>query len=120
MVCPSHGGKAPNVRAKANRRLLAMVEPSIVRLESLIHQEEHLPTALGAIKEVLNRAGGAVIGPIDPTAGKTDTRPIINVGIQVGGIDPTKKLPDVKVGLITPGQITSAEAEVDGEVEDDE
>lgn len=113
-VCMSHGGSAEHVRKKANKRLLALAEPALVRLEALMHQEEHLPTALGAIKEVLNRAGGAAIGPVDPNAGKQDMRPVINVGIQVGGIDPSKR-PEVKVGIVS----GSAPA-VDAEIVDDE
>lgn len=96
-VCWHHGGKAPQVRAKAERRLLAMVEPSIMRLEELAQQNEHLPTALAAVRTVLERAGDAAIGALSKQAPEADTRPIINIGIAVGGIAPK---PDVKVGLL--------------------
>lgn len=85
-VCVLHGGRSPQVRRKAERRLLAMVEPSIIRLEALVHQDEHLPTALGAIKEILNRAGGIPLGPVAESGHSQDTRPVINIGIAVGGI----------------------------------
>lgn len=97
-VCPYHGGSAPQVRAKANRRLLAMVEPSIIRLEALIHQDEHMPTALGAIRTVLERAGAEAIGPLAKDV-ERDNRPIINVGIKVGGIDVP---PTITVATLTP------------------
>lgn len=114
-VCVKHGGNAKHVKAKAQRRLLALVEPTLIRLETLLHQDEHLPTSLGAAKEILNRAGGAAVGPVDPSAGKADTRPIINLGIKVGGIDTPNVAGVVKVGLI-PGA-----AGIEGEViEDDE
>lgn len=90
-VCANHGGRAPQVKRKAQKRLLAMVEPSLIRLEALIQQEQHLPTALGAIKTVLERAGTDMpIGPLAKDTADKDMRPIINIGIAVGGI--TKKV----------------------------
>jgi len=115
-VCPMHGGGAPQVRKKANKRLLAMVEPSIIRLEALIHQDEHMPTALGAIRTVLERAGSsAPIGPMAKESGDKDMRPIINIGIKVGGIDN----PVVSVGMLPtiPGV---EEGEIVGDDSDDE
>jgi hypothetical protein len=110
-VCPTHGGSAPQVKANAQKRLLAMCEPAIMRLEALIHQDGHLPTALGAVTQVLNRTLGAV----GKDGGEQDSRPIINIGIKVGGIEAK---PDVKVGLIpAPAAASVAEADV---VEDED
>lgn len=76
---------------------MALVEPSIGRLQDLIDQEDHLPTALGAIKEVLNRAGGIPLGPVgEARIGDRDSRPIIQIGIAVGGV----KSPEPIVGLL--------------------
>ncbi len=86
-VCIKHGGKAPHVRAAANRRLLAMVEPSLIRLEDLAHQDEHPPTALGAIRTILERVGNP-IGVLKTAGEVKDTRPQITIGIAVGGINP--------------------------------
>lgn len=109
-VCPNHGGKAPQVRKKADKRLLAMVEPSLVRLEALINQDEHMPTALGAIRTVLERAGSkAPIGPLAKEAGDKDTRPVINILIKPGGLDK----PVVAIGVQQP--VTDLE-DVEGEV----
>jgi hypothetical protein len=85
-VCQKHGGKAPQVRKKADQRLLAMVEPALVRLGELVHQTEHMPTALGAIRTVLERAGSNSIGALAKESGEKDTRPQIVIGIKVGGI----------------------------------
>ena len=101
-VCAIHGGSVPAVRAAAGRRLLAMVEPSLVRLHALIHQDEHMPTALGAIRTVLERAGGEAIGVLKKDVGDADMRPIINIGIAVGGIT---AVPEVKVGLLPSASI---------------
>jgi hypothetical protein len=107
-VCWHHGGKAPQVRAKAQKRMLALVEPSIIRLGALIAQDDHKPTALGAIRTVLERAEQP-IGALIKETGEKDTRPIINIGIKVGGIDHT---PEVKVGLLP--TIDAAVTEGDG------
>ena len=111
VVCEKHGGNIKAVRAKANMRLLAMVEPALVRLHELMHQEGHLPTALGAIQTVLNRAGANPIGPQAKDAGG-DARPIIHIGIKVGGIDK----PTVEVGMLpTADNIDAEEVELVGD-----
>jgi hypothetical protein len=45
-VCEKHGGSIKVVRNRANKRLLAMAEPALIRLNELAHQSTHLPTAL--------------------------------------------------------------------------
>lgn len=108
-VCMKHGGGAPQVRRKANLRLLAMVEPSIIRLGELSQQKVHLPTALGAIKTILERAGGTAIGVLKETGDK-DARPIIQIGIQVGGITPK-----VETHFLPAPAVEGEVADVDGE-----
>jgi hypothetical protein len=93
-VCKYHGGNLPQVRAAAQRRLLAMVMPSLVRLNDLIHQDTHLATSLGAIRTVLERAGGEALGALK-TKAEENTRPQIIIGIKVGGI----ANPHVEVGM---------------------
>lgn len=57
-VCRIHGGSAPQVRAKANERLLEMVMPSLARLRKIILDPKTSDAdALKAIREVLNRTG---------------------------------------------------------------
>lgn len=113
-VCMRHGGAAPAVRDKANKRLLAMVEPSLVELNELVHQNEHLPTKLGAIRTVLERAGGNnALGALKTDSG-SDNKPIIQIGIKVGGIDK----PTVMVGMLPPAAIDGDV--IDGDDADDE
>lgn len=58
-VCVYHGGKAPQVQAKAEERLRALAEgPAIARLAALIESGNEA-VALGAVKDVLDRAGFA-------------------------------------------------------------
>lgn len=85
-VCKFHGGNLPQVKAAAQRRLLAMVIPSLVRLNDLIHQDTHLATSLGAIRTVLERAGDEAIGALKKNTEDTSNRPQIIIGIKVGGI----------------------------------
>lgn len=89
LVCTTHGGSAPQVRAAANKRLLAMVEPSLIRLADLVQQSEHMPTALGAIRTVLERAGTVTpIGPLGKDTSEGNTRPVLQIGINIGGLAP--------------------------------
>lgn len=57
-VCRMHGGSAPQTRAAANRRLLAMVVPALVRLDAIMRKADTSDAdRLRAIAEILNRAG---------------------------------------------------------------
>lgn len=57
-VCRFHGGAAPQVKAKAMERLLAIQAPAIVRLAELVAQKEYPSTAMAAVKDVLDRTMG--------------------------------------------------------------
>jgi hypothetical protein len=114
-VCRMHGGSVKSIKRAARRRLLALVEPAMVRLEVLMEQDQHLPTALGATLEILKRAGDNPIGALKKTE-QVDTRPVVNIGIAVGGV-PIK--PEVKIGLIPQRASEPAEeAEVVNEEDD--
>ena len=56
-VCSMHGGKAPQVIAKAQIRLAALVDPAIDRLEKVIKESKHDSSAVSAAKDILDRAG---------------------------------------------------------------
>lgn len=56
-VCAMHGGKAPQVIAKAKIRLAALVDPAITRLEKVIKKSKHEPSAVAAAKDILDRVG---------------------------------------------------------------
>jgi hypothetical protein len=65
MVCHTHGGAAPQVKARARERLAALVEPAIGVLGDLIRRRGKLPmAALGAARDVLDRAGYKVAEPV--------------------------------------------------------
>jgi hypothetical protein len=52
-----HGGGAPQVQAAARARLLALVDPALVRLGQLVQEKKQVAVALGAVKDVLDRNG---------------------------------------------------------------
>ena len=120
-VCPTHGGSAPQVRAKANKRLLALVEPALVRLEDLMHQDVHPPTALGAIRTVLERAGSNTpIGALNKDPGVSKPSHVVNIGIAVGGITPDKLREMIQAAKLLPAAETAIEAQVTKTDEDDD
>ena len=56
-VCRFHGGAAPQVKAAAQARLRAMVDPALGVLEyAMKRKDKDLRGALAAAKEVLDRA----------------------------------------------------------------
>lgn len=57
-VCRMHGGAAPQVKAAALARLMALQHPAIDRLEKLIHQDEYPSTAFAAARDILDRTMG--------------------------------------------------------------
>jgi len=84
-VCIAHGGRFPVVRKAAQRRMLAMVPKAMDGLDGLLEQNDHLPTKLNAIKTVLERSEDNALGQLKKAA-ESNTRPVINIGIAVGGI----------------------------------
>lgn len=55
-VCRVHGGAAPQVRAKAQERLLALVDPALAVLSHAMRQKaKQLPVAVQAARDVLDR-----------------------------------------------------------------
>jgi hypothetical protein len=57
-VCRMHGGGAPQVKAKAMERLMALQNPAIDRLAKLIDQEEFPTVAYAASRDILDRTIG--------------------------------------------------------------
>lgn len=56
-VCPSHGGSAPQVRAKAGERLFALAEPAVIELTRLLKRAQPDSTRLQAVTAILDRTG---------------------------------------------------------------
>jgi hypothetical protein len=66
-VCRFHGGGAPQVKAKAQERLLAIQMPAIARLAELVAQVEYPSTAMAAVKDVLDRTMGRPVESLELT-----------------------------------------------------
>lgn len=118
-VCHIHGN-TKNIKAKAKQRMRAALDPALVRLEFLAHQNAHLPTALGATKEIINRNLGAV-----GSEQEGDARPRVQIGIlNIGGVsaDRIAELVQQKALTAAPPPDESEDDSVDGEVvgEDEE
>ncbi len=110
-VCRVHGGSAPQVKRNAQKRLLEMVDPTIVRLGEIRDQNLHLPSALGASNTILNRALGK---PSDGPKGDGAKGPTINIGVSLT----TGGKADVQVvSLPTPAEPIDAEFDVNEEDE---
>lgn len=56
-VCCMHGGKAPQVQRTARQRIASLVDPAIDTLAELLKSQVQPRVALGAAKDVLDRAG---------------------------------------------------------------
>jgi len=62
VVCHYHGGAAPQVKAAALERLMALQHPAIDTLEYLMDQRSTFPsTAYAAARDVLDRTDGKAI-----------------------------------------------------------
>lgn len=102
LVCATHGGSAPQVKAAAEKRFRELVEPAIERLSELAAQDEHRPTAHKAVETIFK------YGLPDPHMDKGNTGgPTIRIGIALGGLA-TKDQP----GLIAAVCETAVEAEI--------
>lgn len=66
-VCRYHGGGAPQVKARARERLLAMVDPALTELSRLLRKSKLDPVRMAAVKDVLDRAGFRPIEEVDVT-----------------------------------------------------
>lgn len=76
-VCRTHGGAAPQVREKAQQRILAMVNPALAELRKLIGGADSESVKLSAIKDVLDRAGVGAKQAVEIT-GK-DGKPLLDI-----------------------------------------
>jgi len=57
-VCKLHGGKAPQVKAKAAERLMALQPKAIQTLDNLMNREEFPTVQLGASTRVIEWTHG--------------------------------------------------------------
>jgi len=56
-VCQVHGGRAPQVKAKAEDRIRDLVDPSLNRIARTIGDDANPALALAAARDILDRAG---------------------------------------------------------------
>ena len=56
-VCRWHGGAAPQVMAKAEERLKALIHPAITKLGKLIEQDQFPSVSYQAVRDALDRDG---------------------------------------------------------------
>lgn len=80
-VCIKHGGAAPNVKAAAKARLAEMFDPACDELQTVLTQNEHMPSKLGAINTIFNRT----IGKPGEQPRQQGTGTVVQIGINFGG-----------------------------------
>lgn len=56
-VCKMHGGSAPQVRAAAQARILALVNPALNAVADCLEVDQPLVIRLAAARDILDRAG---------------------------------------------------------------
>jgi hypothetical protein len=83
-VCDTHGGSAPQVKAKAEQRLREMVDPMISRLRELAMQTDNPKVAAECVRDALDRAGiGALVQAKVKSADKDRSNSGITVNIGI-------------------------------------
>lgn len=104
-VCWTHGGGSKAAKEAARRRLIGELDPTISRLIEIRDQNDHMPSALGASVNIMNRVMGK---PDSVDKDKGAGKPNITIGLNIGGI------PRAKVkALVTDGEDTQTfEAEI--------
>ena len=84
-VCATHGGRAPQVIAKAEQRLREMVDPMLSKLHALAMQTDNLKVASECVRDALDRAGvgelvQAKVRASHQSKGSTDAKVQVNIG----------------------------------------
>ena len=111
-VCYVHGGGSKAAKNAAKARLIEELDPTISRMIAIRDQDDHLPSALGAATHLLNRVMGK---PDAVDKDKGAGRPIIQIGVSIGGLPGAK--PKVGVRLL---EARAPETVVDAELASDE
>jgi len=69
-VCVSHGGSIPAVKAAAQRKMIALLDPALAVLYRSLYECEEWPSRIRAALGILDRAG---LGPGSTLTLDTDT-----------------------------------------------
>jgi hypothetical protein len=94
-VCPSHGGRAPQVRAKARERIEAAILPAIATLRKALKGDD-IHAAIKAARDLLDRAD---LG--SPASGEESLRELmLAIGSRLSGQDKPADLADLKPAAI--------------------
>jgi len=56
-VCVSHGGSIPAVKAAAQRKMIALIDPALATLYRALYECEEWPSKIRAALGILDRAG---------------------------------------------------------------
>jgi hypothetical protein len=104
-VCATHGGSAPQVRAAANRRLLALAPRAVQVLADLMEQAESEPVRARAAIDLLDRVLGRAVTPIDVTTpdaedaseGPSSLDLAIARALEIRGLGPGPDIVDAEV-----------------------
>lgn len=78
-----HGAQAPQVKAKAKERLLEMVDPALQTLTRAM-RGHHMPSAVTAARDVLDRAGLQAEDPAPPPRTGPAIVVVLSDGTRVG------------------------------------
>lgn len=73
-VCRMHGGAAPQVKASAKERLMALQPKAIQTLHDLLNRDEFPTVQLGAARDVLDRTEGKATETLDVTVKKEPSK----------------------------------------------
>jgi hypothetical protein len=111
-VCQIHGGSAKQTKEAARKRIMEEVFPTINRLTEIRDQDGHMPSALGASKELLNRA----MGKPEATQGQLGGgAPIILIGERLGALPIQIVEANRQKQLVEAGEVEDEDA-LEGEV----
>jgi hypothetical protein len=81
-VCRVHGGSAPQVQKAARQRILDLVDPALSTLEQLLDSRRE-DVRLGAVKDILDRAGYAAKQQVEITIREQAARLAEELGLDV-------------------------------------
>ena len=71
-VCVSHGGSIPAVKAAAQRKMIALIDPALATLYRALYECEEWPSKIRAALGILDRAGMGPGSTLTLDTDKTD------------------------------------------------
>ena len=71
-VCVQHGGSIPAVKAAAQRKMIALIDPALAVLYRALEECDEWPSKIRAALGILDRAGMGVASPLTIDTDKSD------------------------------------------------